>query len=116
MCSATSTQQTRSQAPLASLKSPTSTKSRVRVEYTGWLASNGKMFDSSLDRDQPLVFGLDQVIKGWTEGVSTMKVGGKRQLVVPPDLGYGAKGAGDMIPPNATLIFEVELLAVEGSR
>ena len=90
---------------------PTSTRSRVTVEYTGWLL-NGTKFDSSYDREGPATFGLDQVIKGWTEGVSSMKVGGKRLLVVPPQLGYGSRGAG-LIPPNATLVFEVELVAVE---
>ena len=86
----------------------------VSVHYTGWLASNGKKFDSSVDRGQPFMFqlGAGQVIKGY-EGVSGMKVGGKRQLRIPPELGYGARGAGGVIPPNATLIFDVELLAVK---
>lgn len=85
--------------------------STVRVHYTGWLP-NGTKFDSSRDRGQPAEFPLTGVIKGWTEGVSGMKVGGKRVLVVPPELGYGSRGAGGVIPPNATLVFEVELLDV----
>lgn len=93
--------------------SPTSGKS-VTVHYTGTL-ENGTKFDSSLDRGQPFVFriGAGEVIPGWDEGVMSMKVGGKRKLVVPPQLGYGANGAGGVIPPNATLVFEVELLDVE---
>ena len=93
--------------------SPVSGK-QVKVHYTGWL-ENGTKFDSSVDRSEPFVFpiGAGQVIPGWDEGVMTMKVGGKRKLIVPPQLGYGAAGAGGVIPPNATLIFEVELLDVQ---
>jgi FKBP-type peptidyl-prolyl cis-trans isomerase len=84
---------------------------QVEVHYTGWL-EDGKKFDSSVDRGQPFVFplGAGRVIKGWDEGVASMKVGGRRRLIVPPGLGYGDRGAGRVIPPGATLIFEVELL------
>ncbi len=85
----------------------------VKVHYTGWL-ENGTKFDSSVDRNEPFVFriGAGQVIQGWDEGVMGMKVGGKRKLIIPAQLGYGARGAGGVIPPDATLIFEVELLDV----
>jgi FKBP-type peptidyl-prolyl cis-trans isomerase FkpA len=92
----------------------------VRVHYTGWLydptadKSRGKKFDSSKDRGDPFSFGLGggQVIRGWDEGVQGMKVGGTRVLTIPAELGYGARGAGGVIPPNATLVFEVDLLSV----
>ena len=88
------------------------------MHYTGWLwesGEKGKKFDSSVDRGQPFEFslGMGRVIKGWDQGVSTMKVGGKRLLLIPPQLGYGARGAGSVIPANATLLFEVELLGVK---
>ena len=89
------------------------TGDQVKVHYTGWL-TDGSKFDSSVDRGQPFVFviGRGQVIGGWDQGVATMKVGDKVRLTIPPELGYGARGAGGVIPPNATLIFEVELLGV----
>ena len=96
----------------------------VRVHYTGWLfipgasgaaGSKGNKFDSSLDRNDPFEFTLGQrrVIAGWEQGVAGMAIGGKRTLIIPPDLGYGARGAGGVIPPNATLVFEIELLAIK---
>ena len=87
---------------------------QVTVHYTGWL-TDGQKFDSSKDRDDPFIFPLGggRVIRGWDEGVQGMKIGGTRKLTIPPDLGYGARGAGGVIPPNATLVFQVELLAME---
>ena len=88
---------------------------KISVHYTGTLYPSGEKFDSSVDRGQPFEFtlGIGQVIKGWDEGFAGMKVGGKRTLIIPPDMAYGSSGAGGAIPPNATLRFEVELLGVK---
>jgi FKBP-type peptidyl-prolyl cis-trans isomerase len=82
----------------------------VKVHYTGWLPTNGKIFDSSVQRNEPISFPLNGVIKGWSDGVPGMKIGGVRRLVIPPELAYGKRGAGAAIPPDATLVFEIELL------
>ena len=88
---------------------PASSSCKVEVHYTGWL-TNGTKFDSSIDRGETITFALNRVIAGWTEGVGSMKVGGKRKLIIPPHLGYGDRGAGSLIPGGATLVFDVELI------
>ena len=100
--------------PVASGEGTAKAGDTVWVHYTGTLQSNGTKFDSSLDRGEPINFTLGQgeVIKGWDEGIAGMKIGDKRQLIIPPTLGYGEKGAGNVIPPNATLLFDVELVEI----
>ncbi|MFT5288429.1 MAG: hypothetical protein ACI8QS_001461 [Planctomycetota bacterium] len=93
-------------------ETPAGKSSKVTVHYTGWL-NDGTKFDSSLDSGQPITFPLDRVIAGWTEGVASMKAGGKRKLVIPYDLGYGERGQGATIPPKALLIFDIELISFE---
>jgi FKBP-type peptidyl-prolyl cis-trans isomerase len=93
-------------------KKPASSRSKVTVHYTGALI-NGKVFDSSVSRGEPITFGLNQVIPGWTEGLQLMSEGEKAELVIPQDIGYGARGAGGAIPPLQTLVFQVELIKVE---
>ena len=101
-------------SPLRDARTNTADGDEVTVHYTGWL-EDGTKFDSSVDRGQPFVFplGRGRVIQGWDLGVAGMKVGGKRKLLIPAKLGYGKRGAGDAIPPNANLIFDVELLSVK---
>ena len=99
-------------APGGDGAAPAGPEAQVKVHYSGWL-NDGTQFDSSVERGEPAVFPLNRVIPGWTEGVGSMKVGGKRKLIIPFDLGYGPNGNGRTIPPRATLVFDVELLETE---